>query len=147
MTRFYNQKQELSESASLCPEGAFMTRKIACILATLTTLAVSGQAQQSAPKPTKADAVKVVKIISANKTKVATYCKLADVGDEIKSANSAGDNSKLAQLSKQAYDLGKALGPEFVRLNASLQQVDLQSKEGQALSAELDKLDKLCPSK
>jgi hypothetical protein len=124
-----------------------MTRKIACILAILETLTVSGQAQQSAPKPTKADAVKVVKIIGANKAKIATYCKLADVGDEIKSASSAGDNGKLAQLGKQADDLGKALGPEFVRLNAGLEQVDFQSKEGQALSAELDKLDKLCPSK
>jgi hypothetical protein len=120
-----------------------MTRKIACILAILETLAVSAQAQQSGPKPTKADAVKVVKVISANKTKIATYCKLADVGEEIKSASSAGDNSKLAQLSKQADDLGRALGPEFVRLNAGLQQIDFQSKEGQALSTELDKL---CPS-
>ena len=121
-----------------------MTRKIACVLTILEALTVSAQAQQSAPKPTKADPVKVVKIISANKTKIATYCKLADVGDEIKSASSADDNGKLAQLGKQADDLGKALGPEFVRLNAGIQQVDLQSKEGQALSAELDKL---CPSK
>jgi hypothetical protein len=124
-----------------------MTRKIACILAILETLTVSAQAQRSVPKPTKADAVKVVKIISANKTKVATYCKLADLGDEIRNTSSAGNNSKLAQLNKQADDLGKALGPEFVRLNAGLQQVDLQSKDGQELSAELDKLDQLCPSK
>jgi len=122
-----------------------MTRKIACILAILETLTVSAQAQQSLPKPTKADAVKVVKIISANKTKIATYCKLADLGDEIKKASGAGDKGKLAQLGKQADDLGKALGPEFVRLNAGLPQVDLQSKEGQELSAELDKLDKFCP--
>ena len=124
-----------------------MTRKIACVLTILEALTVSAQAQQSAPKPTKADPVKVVKIISANKTKIATYCKLADVGDEIKSASSAGDNGKLAQLGKQADDLGKALGPEFVRLNARLQQVNFQSKEGQELSAELDKLDNFCSSK
>jgi hypothetical protein len=30
-------------------------------------------------------------------------------------------------------------------VNAGLGQVDLQSKEGQEVSAELDKLDKLCP--
>src|SRR5262245_48496186 len=107
-----------------------MTRKIACILAILGTLIASAQAQESVPKPTKADAAKVVKIISNDKTKIATYCKLADLGDEIKKASSAGDNSKLEQLSKQADDLGKNLGPEFIRLNAGLEDVDLQSKEG-----------------
>ena len=124
-----------------------MTRKIACILAILETLTVSAQAQQSVPKPTKADVVKVVQIISTNKAKIATCCKLADLGDEINNASSAGDNSKVAQLSKQADGLGKALGPEFVRLNARLQQVNFQSKEGQELSAELDKLDNFCSSK
>ena len=108
---------------------------------------LAAQAQQSVPKPTKADAVKVVQIISANKMKIATYCKLADLGDEINNASSARDNSKVAQLSKQANDLGKALGPEFVRLNAGLQQVNFQSKEGQELSAELEKLDNFCSSK
>ncbi len=124
-----------------------MIRKLAYILAILGTLTASAQAQESVPKPTKADAAKVVKIISNDKAKVATYCKLADLGDEINKASSARDNSKLEQLSKQADDLGKILGPEFIRLNAGLEDVDLQSKEGQELSAELDKLDKLCPSK
>ena len=124
-----------------------MTRKIACILAILGPLTASVQAQESVPKPTKADAVKVVKIISADKTKIGTYCKLADLGDEIDKSRSAGDNSKVERLSKQADDLGKTLGPEFIRLNAGLEDVDLQSKEGQEMSAEFDKLDKLCPAK
>jgi hypothetical protein len=121
-----------------------MTRKIACILAAFGTLTVSAQAQQSVPKPTQADAVKVVKIISTNKTRVATYCKLANLGDEITKANKARDNGKVQQLSKQADDLKKALGPEFARLEAGLHQVDFQSKEGQQLSTELEKLDQFC---
>jgi hypothetical protein len=124
-----------------------MTRKIACVLAILSPLTASVQAQESVSKPTKADAAKVVKIISVDKTKIATYCKLADLGDEIKNASSAGDKSKVQRLIKQADDLGKTLGPEFVRLNAGLEDVDLLSKEGQEVSAEFDKLDKLCPAK
>jgi parvulin-like peptidyl-prolyl isomerase len=124
-----------------------MTRKIACILAFLGLLAASVQAQESVSKPTKADVVKVVKIISADKAKIGTYCKLSDLGDDIKNASSAGDNSKVRRLIKQADDLGKTLGPEFIRLNAGLEDVDLQSKEGQEVSAEFDKLDKLCPAK
>ena len=54
-----------------------MTRKIACILAILGPLTASVQAQQSVPKPTKADAAKVVKIISADKTKIGTRTRSA----------------------------------------------------------------------
>jgi hypothetical protein len=88
-----------------------------------------------------------VKIISADKTQLGTYCKLADLGDEIKIASRAGNNSKVQQLSKQAGELEKTLGPEFIRLNAGLEDVDLQSKEGEELLAEFDELDKLCPTK
>jgi hypothetical protein len=122
-----------------------MTRKIACTLAVLGALTASAQAQESVSKPTKADAAKVVKIISKDKTKVATYCKLANLGDEITKAGEARDSGKVQQLSKQADDLKKALGPEFVRLEAGIVQVDFQSKEGQQLSAELEKLDQFCP--
>jgi hypothetical protein len=124
-----------------------MTRKIVCIFALLGPLTASVQAQESVSRPTKADAAKVVKMISADKAKLGTYCKLSDLGDEIDKARSAKDNGKVERLSKQADDLGKTLGPEFIRLNAGLEDVDLQSKEGQEVSAEFDKLDKLCPAK
>jgi hypothetical protein len=124
-----------------------MIRKVTFILAFLCPLTASVQAQESVHKPTKADAANVVRIISANKMKTETYCKLADLGDEIRKAGSAGDNSKFEHLSKQADDLGKTLGPEFIRLNAGLEDMDLQSKEAQEVSAELDRLDKLCPLK
>jgi hypothetical protein len=128
-------------------EGAFMTRNIAYIFAIVGTLTASAQAQQSIPKPTKADAVNVVKIVSTDKTKTTTYCRLSDLGEEITKASDAGDNGKVQQLNVQVDDLSKALGPEFVRLNAGLDQVDFESKEGEEISAELDKLDGLCHSK
>ena len=124
-----------------------MTRKIVCVFALLGPLTASVQAQESVSKPTKADAAKVVKMISADKAKLGTYCKLSDLGDEIDKARSAKDNSKVERLSKQADDLGKTLGPEFIRLNAGLDDVDLQSKEGKEVFAEFEKLDKLCPAK
>jgi hypothetical protein len=124
-----------------------MTRKIVCTLSVLGTLTASVQAQESVPKPTKADAANVVKIISADKTKTKNYCKLADIGDEIRKARGAGDKSKIEQLSKQAGDLEKSLGAEFMRLSAGLEDVDFESQEGEELSAELEKLDKLCPPK
>ncbi len=124
-----------------------MTRKIACILAIISTLTASAQAQQSVPKPTLADAANVVKIVSTDKSKVVAYCELARLGDDFIAAADAADDSKLEQLDKQAHDLRKALGPEFVQLDAGLDQVDFQSKDGKELAAVLDKLDDLCPAK
>jgi hypothetical protein len=43
-----------------------------------------------------ADAAKVMEIISADKTKIQTYCKLTDMGGEIKIASSAGDMASAA---------------------------------------------------
>jgi hypothetical protein len=67
-------------------EEPFMTRTIAFSFAVLGTLTASAQAQETVPNPTKADAAKVVTIISADKAKINSYCKLADMGDEIKKA-------------------------------------------------------------
>jgi len=58
-----------------------------------------------------------------------------------------GITARFAQLAKQSDDLEKTLGPEFIRLNAGLEDVDFHSKDGQELSAELEKLDKFCPSR
>jgi hypothetical protein len=122
-----------------------MTHKIACILL-LGVLSAPALAQQpsAAPKPTKADVQNVVQIISADKTKTATYCKLAVLDEQMAKASDAGDNQKLEDLGKQADDLGKTLGPEFARLTDGLDQIDPQSKEGQDLLTEFDALDKLC---
>jgi hypothetical protein len=79
-----------------------MTRRIVCTLAVLGTPTVFAQAQESVPRPTKADAANVVKIISADETKIKNYCKLADIGEEIRKAIGAGDKNKIEQLSKQA---------------------------------------------
>lgn len=124
-----------------------MTRTIGSILAIVCILTIPTQAQQSVPKPTVADAAKVVKIIVSDKTKIATYCELMNLNEEIDEVAVIEDNSKLAQLNKQAEDLAKALGPEFVRLSVGLDQVDMRSEEGVELVTELEKLDDLCPRK
>ncbi len=120
-----------------------MTRKIACILALLGTLPVPVQAQQqiAAPKPTKADVQKVVQIINADKVKIATYCNLARVEDQMARAK---DASKLQELGKQAEDMGRTLGPEYVTLTSGLDEIDPESKDGKDLLSAFEVLDKLC---
>jgi hypothetical protein len=125
-----------------------MTRKIVCALALLLgALPLSAEAQQpppAGPKPTKAEIQKVVQLITADKAKLATYCKLAALDDQMAAADQAKDTKKLDELGKQADDLQKGLGPEYARVTAGLGQVDPRSKEGQDLIAEFEALDKTC---
>jgi hypothetical protein len=129
-----------------------MTRKIVCALALLLgALPFCAEAQQppppAGPKPTKADVQKVVQIINADKAKLATYCKLAALDEQMAKADQAKDTKKLDELGKQAEDLQKGLGPDYLRLTAGLDQVDPRSKEGQDLLAEFEALDKTCVKK
>jgi hypothetical protein len=122
-----------------------MTRKIACILALLGTLPAPAQAQQpAAPKPTKADVSKVVQIINADKSKIATYCKLARIEDQMANATAAKDSSRLQELERQAEDMGQTLGPEYVALTSGLDEIDPDSKDGQDLLSGFEALDRLC---
>jgi hypothetical protein len=87
-----------------------MTHKIAYILAILGILTASAQAQESVPKPTKAEAAKVVKIISNDKAKVATYCKLADLGEEISKASSPRITARLSSSASRPTTWEKPWG-------------------------------------
>lgn len=126
-----------------------MTRKIVCAIALLGALPFAAVAQQPAPpagpKPTKADVQKVVQLISADKGKMTTYCKLASLDEQMAKADQARDTKKLEELGKQAEDLQKGLGPEYTKLTAGLEQVDPRSKEGQDLLSAFEALDKTCP--
>jgi hypothetical protein len=125
-----------------------MTRKIVCALALLLgALPFCAEAQQpppAGPKPSKADVQKVVQLIRADAAKLATYCKLAALDDQMAKADQARDTKKLEELGKQAEDLQKGLGPEYLRLTAGLDQVDPQSAEGRDLLSEFENLDKTC---
>jgi hypothetical protein len=123
-----------------------MTRKIACVLALLGTLPMPAQAQQqpAAPKPAKADVQHVVQIINADKTKLAAYCNLARIEDQMAKATEAKDVSKLQELGKQAEDMGQTLGPEYVALTSGLDEIDPESTDGKDLLSGFEALDKLC---
>ena len=106
---------------------------------------VCAQAQKSTPaKVTKADAQKVLKIISGDKAKTQIYCQMAKLGRQMEQANETGDSKKFDALLQRVYDLGKKLGPEYAALVDGLQDIDPQSEVGQEISSTLDALDNLC---
>ena len=117
-------------------------------IAAIAALPLCAQAQQmqqkGTSKVTKADAQKVVKIISGDKAKLKIYCDIATLGDQIDDAAQKKDEKKLEELSQKADDLGTKLGPEYVALMDGLQDSDPDSKDGAEIGNMLETLDKQC---
>ena len=88
----------------------------------------------------KADAQKVLKIISDDKAKTQTYCDMAKLGRQIAGA----DEKKTDELFQKMDELAKKLGPEYVTLMDGLQEIDMNSQDGQEIGSTLDALDRLC---
>ena len=113
----------------------------------LAPLAALAQQPKAAPKPTKAEAERVVKTITGDKAKTAIYCQIADLGDQISQAIEKNDERKADQLADQADELGAKIGPDYVALMEGLPELDPTSKEGEDIEKLLADLDALCPRK
>jgi len=121
--------------------------KLKFVVAVIAVAAVplSAQAQKpGAMKVTKADAQKVVKIISADKAKTQTYCDMAKLGEQIEQADQKKDTKKVEALSKQMDDMSAKLGPEYAALMDGMQNLDQNSQVGKDIGDTLEGLDKLC---
>jgi hypothetical protein len=121
------------------------------LVATIFALAIPAlaHAQQSGsqptvPKPTKADAQKVVQTITSDKVKTQAYCDLTKLEVQVKAAAEKNDTKTLEPLSKQADALIDKLGPEYYKLMDGLEQVDPKSSEAKEFMSILSELDKSC---
>ena len=122
-----------------------MNLRLIVTILVIAAAPICAQAQKPTPaKVTKADAQKVLKIISSNKVKTRIYCEMAKLGDQMVQANETGDAKKFDQLFQRIYELGKKLGPEYAALIDGLQDTDPESEVGQEISSTLDALDNLC---
>jgi hypothetical protein len=123
-----------------------MKLKLVAALAVVACLPLCAHAQQpgSAPKATNADAQRVVKMITSDKTKSQAYCDMTKIGDQIEQAQQKHDDKAADDLAKQADELAAKLGPEWDALMNGLQSVDENSKDGQAIAETLQSLDKIC---
>lgn len=121
-----------------------MKLKLVVAVLAIAALTVGAQAQSKAKKVSKADAQKVVAMISADKEKVKTYCDIGNISDQIEAAEQKKDTKKADALAQQMDALGKKLGPGYVALMEGMQDIDPNSKDGKDIGAALDGLDKLC---
>src|SRR5262245_52306293 len=117
--------------------------KVLVAILLIAAVPVYAQAQSpSAPKVTKADAQKVVKIISGNKAKTQTYCDMAKLFNQIEREKNI---KKTGELNRKLDELAKRLGPEYAALVSGIPNVNPNSQEGQEISSTLAALDSLCP--
>jgi hypothetical protein len=123
-----------------------MNLKLIVAILVIAAVPVCAQAQKpgAAKVMTKADAQKVVKIISGDKAKTKTYCDMTKLGEQIEQANEKKDNKMVNELSQKLAALGEKLGPEYVALMDGLQDIDPESEVGQEIELVLLDLDRLC---
>ena len=124
--------------------GEFMNRLLIVGILMLSTAPLFAQGQPD-PAKLKADAQKVVSIISDDKAKTQTFCQMVIVGKAIDEAIQDKDNKKAAELAPKLADSEKNLGPEYVALVDALRDIDLNSKEAQEIVSRFDMLDEFCP--
>jgi hypothetical protein len=106
--------------------------------------AQQGGPQPTVPKPTKADAQKVVQIITSDKVKTQTYCDLTKLEGQVKALPQNTDTKTVETLTKQAEVLIDKLGPEYFKLMDGLEKVDPKSSEAKEFMSILSELDKRC---
>ena len=122
-----------------------MNLRLVVTILVIAAAPICAQAQKPTPaKVTKADAQKVLRIISSDKAKTRIYCEMANLGNQLEQANETGDSKKFDALFQRMYELGKKLGSEYAALIDGLEDIDPESEVGQEISSTLDALDNLC---
>ena len=122
--------------------GGHMLRTL---LLAIAIAAVPMCAQAQSPRVSKADAEKVVTIISGDKAKIQTYCDIGKLSEQIDQAFQKNDNKMVDELSEKIDKLEETLGPEYVALMDKLQDIDPEKdKLGAEIMSVLGALDRLC---
>jgi hypothetical protein len=118
--------------------------KVVVAILLIVGVPVCAQAQ-SMPRASKADAQRVVEIISGDKAKTQSYCDLQGLSEQMERAYEER-NIKLADELLQKIDtMEKTLGPEYVALIDRLELLDPENdKLGAEIMFELTALNRLC---
>ena len=121
-----------------------MNRLLIVGILIISTAPLFAQAQPD-PAKLKADAQKVVSIISGDKAKTQAYRQIANLGEQMDQAVKEKDKKKFEELAQRVNEVEKQLGPEYLALVDQTKDVDPNSKESQEIESLFDKLDESCP--
>ena len=119
-----------------------MTPKLIVAILAISAIPVCAPAQDASPPV--AAARKVVGIINSDPAKIAIYCDIGKLGEQIEDANEKKDRKTADVLTLKMRELEKQLGPEYVSLLTGLQDIDPESDDGVEIEATLRPLDRAC---
>jgi hypothetical protein len=121
-----------------------MNRLLTVAILIISTAPLVAQGQQPDAAKLKADAQKVVSIISGDKAKAQAYCQINRLAEQIGEAEEDKDSKKAEALSRQIFDLEVKLGPNYITLANSLKEIDPNSPQAQEINSILAPLDDSC---
>ena len=105
---------------------------VAILAATTLGAGAEGEpADQPAPKLTLADVRQLAEGIAGDKSKLELYCSLGKLHDEMQQAIENNDLDAIKALTERTNTLEQTLGPEYDTVIDGLDQVDLNTAEGQ----------------
>jgi hypothetical protein len=101
-------------------------------------------AEQLLPKPTLADVQNLAAEIVGDKSKQAAYCTLGKLHDEMQQAIENNDVDAIKAVTERANTLEQTLGPRYDAVIDGLDQIDLNSAEGQQFAGVFKTLQDKC---
>ena len=113
---------------------------VGAILA-ISAAPMHAQAHQPSADTLKAEARNFAKIISGDKRKSQTYCKVVELNDQIVEKE---DPLQARKLTQKRDKLEEKLGRKYVALVAGLKHIDKDSRNYREITSTLERLDKLC---
>ena len=115
------------------------------IVATLVVATVPLYAHGQEPNAAalKAEAQRVVSLISGDKFKTQTYCEIGDLSEQLQ-AEEDKDSQRVGDLSQKIAKLEEKLGAEYIALVRGLRDIDPNSRDGQEIDSIIEKLDVFC---
>ena len=107
---------------------------VAILAATTLGAGAEGEPADQPPKPTLTDVRHLADEIAGDKSKLESYCSLGKLHDEMQQAVENNDLHAIDALTERINTFEQTLGPEYDMVIDGLDQVDLNTAEGQQLA-------------
>jgi hypothetical protein len=124
--------------------ASFMNLMLIVAILTISAVHVYAQEQRPNTEKLKADAQNVFRIISGDKLKIQTYCKIADLSQQLDHGSQKKDTKKVEALAQSIEELESKLDPEYPLSLDRLWNIDPTSRDAQEILSILNKLDEFC---
>jgi len=121
-----------------------MNRLLIVTTLVIFTVPTYAHAQEPNAAILKAEAQKVVSLISGDKLKTQTYCEIGDLSEQLNQAEEDKDGQKVGDLSQKISKLEEKLGTEYTALVRNLKDIDPNSRDGQEIDSIIEELDAFC---